>query len=281
MALERMGAARPLAGRVAPTADTMAERPWLLAELNYGAIKESPPFDVAVLPLGATEPHNLHLPYATDTIQVSTLASMACQRAFERGARVVALPAMPYGTETNQMRFPLAMNLNPSTVAQVITDLVDSLAAHGVRKCVLLNGHGGNDLKWVLRELHLKTPVHLFLCNWYKVAADQYGTIFEDAGDHAGEMETSMIMALRPELVEFARADAGTMARTRFEAVNRGWVEITRPWHLLTTNSGAGDPRPSTAEKGHALIEIVVERLSSFLYELAKSPLDDRFPYPA
>ena len=71
------------------------------------------------------------------------------------------------------MRFPLAMNLNPSTVARVITDLVASLATHGVRKCVLLNGHGGNDLKWVLRELHLTTPVHLFLCNWYKMAADQ------------------------------------------------------------------------------------------------------------
>ena len=96
------------------------------------------------------------------------------------------LPPLPYGTETNQMRFPLAMNLNPSTVARVITDLVRSLETHGVRKCVLLNGHGGNDLKWVLRELHSETKVHLFLCNWYKVAADQYPTIFDDAGDHAG-----------------------------------------------------------------------------------------------
>lgn len=259
----------------------MTSRPWLLADLNYGAIKEGPPIDVAVLPLGATEPHNLHLPYATDTLQVETLASLACQRAHERGARVVVLPAIPYGTETNQMRFPLAMNLNPSTLAAVITDLVASLATHGIRKCVLLNGHGGNDLKWVLRELHLKTPVQLFLCNWYKVAADRYDELFEDAGDHAGEMETSMILAHFPALVDAARADAGTMAKSRFEAVNRGWVEITRPWHLLTTNSGAGDPRPATAEKGHALTEVVVERLASFLDELAQSPLDERFPFRA
>jgi creatinine amidohydrolase len=177
------------------------------------------------------------------------------------------------------MRFPMAMNLNPSTVARVIADLVDSLAAHGVHKCVLLNGHGGNDLKWVLREMHRSSPVHLFLCNWYKMAADRYKEIFDDAGDHAGEMETSMILAHFPALAAMDQADAGATARTRFEAVNRGWVEITRPWHLLTTNSGAGDPRPATAAKGHALTEIVVGRLAAFLKELAASPLGEDFPY--
>jgi creatinine amidohydrolase len=250
-----------------------------LSELNYGQVKSLPPFEVAVLPLGATEPHNLHLPYGTDTIQVETIGRMASERANGRGARVVCLPALPYGTETNQMRFPLAMNLNPSTVARVITDLVASLETHGIKKCVLLNGHGGNDLKWLLRELHTTTSVHLFLCNWYKVAADKYREIYDDAGDHAGELETSLILALRPDLVDLESADAGTMAKTRFDAVNRGWVEITRPWHLLTTNSGAGDPRPSTAEKGHATIEITVERIAGFLADLSASPADDRFPY--
>ncbi len=177
------------------------------------------------------------------------------------------------------MRFPMAMNLNPSTVARVITDLVASLETHGVKKCLLLNGHGGNDLKWVLRELHLSSNVHLFLCNWWKMAADRYKEVFEDAGDHAGELETSMILALRPELVAMDRADAGTMAKTRFEAVNKGWIEITRPWHLLTTNSGAGDPRPATAEKGRTITEVAVGRLADFLVELSSSPADDRFPY--
>ena len=254
-------------------------RPWLLADLNYGRVRALPPFEVAVLPLGATEPHNLHLPYATDTLQVEAVADLACARAHDRGARVVRLPALPYGTETNQMRFPLAMNLNPTTVAAVLTDLIDSLDAHAIRKCVLLNGHGGNDLKWVLRQLHLRTPVQIFLCNWYKVAADSHGELFEDAGDHAGELETSMILAHHPDLVEPDRADPGAVAPTRFEAVNRGWVEITRPWHLLTTNSGAGDPRPATAAKGEALTELVVDRIAGFLVDLAASPLDEKFPF--
>jgi creatinine amidohydrolase len=254
-------------------------RPWLLAELNYGIVKSQPTFEVAVLPLGATEPHNLHLPYATDTYQVETIAQRACARASERGARVVLLPTLPYGTETNQMKFPLAMNLNPTTVARVITDLVESLASHGIRKCLLLNGHGGNDLKWVLRELHRATPVHLFLCNWYKVASDHFQRLYADPGDHAGEMETSMGLAHFPHLVAISQADPGTLAPTRFAAVNQGWVEITRPWHLLTTNSGAGDPRPATAAQGEALTEIVVDRIAGFLHDLAISPIDNTFPY--
>jgi creatinine amidohydrolase len=254
-------------------------RPWLLAETNYGELRDRPGFEVAVLPFGATEPHNLHLPYGTDTLEVDAVGRLACERAHDLGARVVLLPTVPYGTETNQMAFPLAMNLNPSTLAQVVTDLVASLATHGIRKCVLLNGHGGNDFKWMLRELFGKTPVHLFLCNWYKLAADRHGSIFDHPGDHAGELETSMGLAHFPELVELERADDGALAKTRFEAVDRGWIEITRPWHLLTTNSGAGDPRPATAEKGRALTEIVVQRLADFLVELSRRAIDANFPY--
>ena len=111
-------------------------RPWNLSETNYGQVKAGP-FELAVLPLGATEPHNLHLPYGTDTIQVEAIGRLACEKAHQAGAKVALLPAIPYGTETNQMRFPMAMNLDPSTLARVIADLVDSLATHHVRKCIL------------------------------------------------------------------------------------------------------------------------------------------------
>jgi len=258
-------------------------RPWKLAETNYAYVKEHR-FEVAVLPLGATEPHNLHLPYGTDTLEGDTIGEAICAAAHQRGAKVVLLPTMPYGTETNQMAFPLAMNVNPSTLAAVIRDLVESLAHHGIRKIVLLNSHGGNDLKPVLRELYGRTSAHLFLCNWYRVLADEYGEIFERPDDHAGEMETSLILAYFPHLV--ARddqgnllADEGAIAATRFEAVNRGWVSITRPWHLLTTNSGAGNPHAASAEKGRQLVERLVERLAGFLVELSAANVDERFPF--
>lgn len=253
--------------------------PWKLAETTYGRVKDAPPFQVAVLPLGATEPHNLHLPYGTDTMQVDVVGSMACQRASERGARVILLPAIPYGTETNLMDFPLAMNLNPSTLGRVIGDLVDSLARHGIHKLLLLNGHGGNNLKWVLRELHLSTPVHLFLCDWFKVGSTVYNSIFEKPEDHAGEMETSMGLAYFPKLVNLEAADAGATRASRFEAVNQGWVQITRPWRRLTTNSGSGDPRAATAEKGRAYAEHTADQIAAFLVELAASAVDGDFPF--
>lgn len=256
-------------------------RPWHLAETNYGTLRERtrPPFEVAVLPFGATEPHNLHLPYGTDTYEVDAIADQACERAHTGGASVVRLPTLPYGTETNLMHFPLAMNVNPTTLLAVVGDLVASLAVHGIRKCLLLNGHGGNDFKWMLRQLAGTTPVHLFLCNWYRLASDRHASIFQEAGDHAGELETSMGLAHFPALVFPETADPGALATARFEAIRRGWVEISRPWHLLTTNTGAGDPRPATAAKGREITEIVVERLAAFLTELSAVPVDGTFPF--
>lgn len=260
-------------------------REWILSEINYGYVKDHP-CEVAVLPMGATEPHNLHLPYGTDTYEADAVGSRACEYAFRRGARVVMLPPIPYGTETNLMQFPLAMNVNPSTLGLLINDLVDSLARHQIHKLLILNSHGGNDFKPLLRELEGQTPVRLFLCDWYRqVSADAQAEIFEEPGDHAGEMETALALAFFPELV--ARdpetgeitADDGAVNQTRLEAVNRGWVSITRPWHLLTKNTGAGNPHPATAEKGQKLMDVLVERIGSFLVDLAASPIDERFPF--
>ena len=260
-------------------------RPWKLAEINYAYVKENP-FQVAVLPLGATEPHNLHLPYGTDTIEGDVVGEEICRAAFERGAKVILLPTIPYGTETNQIAYPLSLNVNPSTLAAVIRDLVESLARHNIKKIVLLNSHGGNDLKPILRELFGKTSAQLFLCNWYKVLADV---------EHANLRRSKAITRARwrprsswpigpsssgPADQSRARWRPTTgMAETKFDAVNRGWVSITRPWHLLTTNTGAGNPHAATAEKGRQMMKLLVERLSQFLVELSAAPLDERFPY--
>jgi creatinine amidohydrolase len=258
-------------------------RPYILAEANYAYTKANP-YEVAVLPLGATEPHNLHLPYGTDTFEGTIIGERICEAAHQRGAKVVLLPTIPYGTETNMHRFPLAVNVDPSTLFRFVTDLVHSCINSGVRKIVLLNSHGGNEMKPLLRELADKIDGQLFLCNWYTVLKDEYAQLMEHPDDHAGEMETSFILAFYPHLVARTAdgklaADDGATAQTRFEAVNRGWVSITRPWHLLTTNSGAGYPHAAHPDKAHKLLDLLVERLSTFLVELSQARLDERFPY--
>jgi len=197
------------------------------------------------------------------------------------------LPAIPYGTETNLQKFPLAMNLHPSTLLAIFRDLIDTLALHNIRKLVIVNGHGGNEFKPMLRELFGRGGVHLFLCEWYRgLSADVQKEIFDTPDDHAGEVETSLGLALFPQLVArdettgALRADAGATRVTQFDAVNRGWVSITRPWHLLTTNTGSGNPHKGSAEKGQKLFEHITTRLGGFLIELAAARVDDQFPYP-
>ncbi len=114
-------------------------------------------WDTAILPFGATETHNLHLPYGTDCLEAELLADILCQNAWEQGARLCLLPTIPFGTESNLQEFPLAINLQPSTLLQILTDIVQSLEKSGIRKLVLFNSHGGNDFKPFLRELYGRT----------------------------------------------------------------------------------------------------------------------------
>ena len=254
-----------------------------LEQMTYADTRDAI-FDTAILPLGATEPHNLHLPYATDTLEANTIGQAICNRAVQLGARVVLLPTIPYGTETNMRFLPLAMNVNPSTLYALITDLVESLSRSGIRRLILLNSHGGNELKPLLRELAGKTDVHLFLCDWFRLISDCYHDIFEHREDHAGEMETSLIMAYFPQLVRrnadgTLLADAGQTRPTQFDAVNRGWVSITRRWDLLTTNTGSGNPHQADADKGRRLVKIIADRLGPFVAELGAAELNDHFPF--
>jgi len=253
---------------------------YILAEQTHAFIRAQR-WEVGVLPFGATEPHNLHMPYGTDNIQVEEIGRRACEKACRAGARVLLLPTIPYGVNTNHLQVPgaLACSVTPTALLHVLADLVDAFERQGLKKLVLLNGHGGNELKPLTRELHHRTKVFLCVCDWYRMAADLYPGIFENPGEHADEVETSLGLAFFPELLHLEQADDGAARPSRFEAINRGWVSMTRPWHLATTNTGLGNPRAATAEKGRRLMDAVVERLSKFLIELAAAPMDERFPY--
>ena len=256
---------------------------WRLEELTLADVRRLD-YQVAVLPMGATEPHNLHLPYGTDSIEAQTLVDRCCARAWELGGRVVQLPTIPYGTETNMQQFPLAMNLQPSTLFLVLRDLVETLEASGLRKLLIFNSHGGNEFKPFLREIYGRTKVQIFLCNWYQMIRDKASQICDYADDHAGEMETSLILSFRPDLVRHSQdgkltADAGQRRELELEALREGWVGLTRPWHLLTTNSGSGNPHQANAAKGEQLAQSVVARIAPFLAELSQAPLDEHFPF--
>jgi len=130
----------------------MSTRPYVLAESTWKTV-DATPYDVAILPWGATEAHNYHLPYATDNVQAEQVAIRAAERAWNRGSRVVVLPAVPFGVNTTQLDIKLCLNMNPSTQAAVLRDLVSALDGQGIHKLLIVNGHGGNDFRQLIREL--------------------------------------------------------------------------------------------------------------------------------
>jgi creatinine amidohydrolase len=245
----------------------MAGRPYILEETTWQSVRDAH-YEVAVLPWGATEAHNYPLPYATDTIQCRAVAAEAARLATESGARVIVLPAVPFGVQTGQLDIPLCLNVNPSTQLVLLRDLVWSLAPHGIRKLVILNGHGGNDFRTMIRELQPQTDVFLCQVNWYACLDPK--PFFREPGDHAGELETSVMQHVAGDLVgPLADAGPGRERKFRVQGLREGWAWAPRQWTQITDDTGVGDPRNATAAKGEAFLRAVTERLAGFLVELA------------
>ena len=250
-------------------------RPWVLGECTWSDVSTAR-FEVALLPWGATEAHNRHLPYATDTIETESVAIASAALAWDRGARVLVLPPIPFGVNTGQREIPFCLNMMPGTQAAVLRDLLPSLQDHGVRKLVILNGHGGNDFRQIIRELQPSTSIVLAQVNWYQVVSPS--EFFDEPGDHAGELETSVTLHLRPDLVRpLDSAGSGKARAHRISGFREGWAWMPRHWVKVTDDTGVGDPGRSTAAKGSAYFAAVTEKLGGFLLELAASDPEDLF----
>lgn len=251
---------------------------WDLTATNLRRISRRR-YEVAVVPIGATEAHNRHLPEGQDVRQTTYIARRCCETAFGHGASVICLPTIPYGVDCNLLAFPLSIHVSQATLDALMREIIVSLHHHGMQKIVILNGHGGNDFAPLIRQVQSDLPVHVFLCNWWTVANDRYREIFDAPDDHAGEMETSVALALCPELVELEHAGDGHVRPWRFEALTQGWVRTSREFARLNDHCGVGDPRRATAEKGRKFLDVVCERVSAFLVELAQTPIDAHFPH--
>ncbi|NOT75387.1 MAG: creatininase family protein [Cyclobacteriaceae bacterium] len=254
----------------------MEPRPYILADISWKTVKDAS-YDLAILPWGATEAHNYHLPYGTDIIEAERIAAESAKIAWEQGAKIIVLPVIPFGVNTGQYDVMLDMNMNPSTQLAVLRDVVEVLDRHKIYKLIILNSHGGNDFKTMIRELGLKFPsMFLCQCNWFQ-AVDQK-EFFEHKDDHAGEMETSVMMHLTPELVlPLSQAGDGTAKKFRFSAILEGWAWAERKWTQVTKDTGVGDPRKASADKGERYVKAVTQKVSHFFLEVSRTAQNDLY----
>lgn len=250
-------------------------RPYILSETNWKSVK-STGYEVAILPWGATEAHNYHLPYGTDNYESRHVAAEAGRKAWEKGAKVIVLPAIPFGVNTGQLDIPLTISMNPSTQALVLADIARSLDGQGIKKLVIVNSHGGNDFRQMIRELQATCGVFIAAINWWSCIDPT--PFYDEPGDHAGELETSVMMEIAPDLIlPLSEAGSGHARKFRIDGLNNGLAWTPRRWTSVTDDTGSGDPSRATREKGARHLEAVTDRIGDFFVDVARADIDDLY----
>lgn len=249
----------------------------MLNECNFGILR-SKEIDLAVLPWGATEPHNYHLPYGTDTLETRFIAEKAAEKAVKSGAKVMVLPAIHLGMQNpGQTDIPFCLNAGIETQLSILRDIVKSLKRQEFKKLLVLNGHGGNDFKPLIRDLYSDIDdFFIGQANWYEIIDTR--SYFNEAGDHAGEMETSIMMYAFPGLVsDLKNAGSGESKKFSLDCLNNKEVWIPRNWSRVSKDTGIGSPVAASAEKGKRFVEDLTDKLADIFIEIGGADINNLY----
>jgi creatinine amidohydrolase len=282
----RMGESKmsPMTAHHSPHApQALASHRW--ADLNtrdFAAL--DPARTVAVLPLGATEQHGPHLPLSVDTVLVEGVLKAALTHLNESDP-VLVLPTQTVGLSTEHTAFPGTLHLSPQTLIQVWCDIGASVARAGVKKLLMFNAHGGNVglMDVVARELRAQHGLIVYSSSWYNLPLDasvmaQFSADEHRFGVHAGDIETSMMLALSPQRVNMTEAQnfaSTSQERAKHYALLGNGKSAKLGWHMQDYNAhgAAGNAAAATAAKGEALVQSAGEQLALLLQELVALPL--------
>jgi creatinine amidohydrolase len=229
-----------------------------------------------VIPLGSCEQHGHHLPVFVDTIQVQRIADEVEQKMRER---ILMLPAIWVGSSHHHLDYPGTISLPPEVYTTVIKHIVRSVLHAGFKRLFFLNGHGGNEvpvsqaLAALVAESDEADDAYLAMASWWSVGRDALDpkrlSLTTPGISHACEVETSMMLAIRPDLVDMAKAiePSPVLKSDWFKFEYGGKVGVFRRYHRLTAPGNMGAPKAATKQKGDAMIAGVVAEIVRFLNE--------------
>lgn len=239
---------------------------------------------VAVLPLGATEQHGPHLPLAVDSCLVDAVVASALPL-LAVDLPVLVLPTQMVGKSNEHARFPGTLTLGAETLIRVWTEIGECVAATGVRKLLLFNAHGGQVglMDVVARDLRARHDLIVYSGNWYDLplpdqAMDPFDAAERRFGVHGGDMETSMMLALRPDRVDMSRAlDFASTAQIRardYPILGNG-KSARLAWQIQDYNAlgACGNAAAASADKGRSLVAAAAGQLALLLAEMSRLPL--------
>jgi creatinine amidohydrolase len=250
---------------------------------------------IAVLPVAAVEQHGPHLPVSVDLDLVDGVIAAALPH-IAPDCPVLFLPTQAIGKSNEHLRFPGTLSLSAETLIRLWTDIGESVARAGVKKLVIFNSHGGQVqvMDIVARDLRARLDMLVWSCNWFTLplgaAGEQFGPLEHRFGIHAGDMETSMMLKLRPHQVNMAYAQnfgSSSQARAeKFEILGNGY-SAKLAWQTQDLNAfgAAGDALAATPEKGAAVIDQAGRMLAQLLHEIEQiSPnalvAEPQYPHP-
>ena len=226
-----------------------------------------------ILPIASLEQHGPHLPLSTDT----TISEYIAKRIAERCPQACLMPAIPLGCSAEHLGFAGTISLEPETVSRLLLEVSASLRACGLRKLFIINGHGGNrsTLESAMASAKQSQPdMHLYTFTIIDVAKEKFAELRKSARrliGHADEMETSMMLAIRPDVVDMSKAvmtEPNLPAPLSFEPEDLTGVSFSWTTKQLSETGVIGDPRHATAETGRNLIEFVVAKISAKINQL-------------
>jgi creatinine amidohydrolase len=239
---------------------------------------------VAVLPVAAVEQHGPHLPVSVDMTLVEGVLAAALPR-LHPDDEILVLPTQSVGKSNEHIRFPGTLTLKAETLMALWTEIGESVARAGVKKLVLFNSHGGqvSVMDIVARELRTRCDMLVFSVNWFSLPlGDEVNGLFTAEehrfGIHAGDMETSMMLALTPQAVDMAQArdfkSASQERAAKFEILGNG-TSAKMGWQTQDYNpfGACGNATLATADKGRAVIDAAGAKLAQLLHEVSQVPM--------
>ncbi len=248
-------------------------RPVVLSAVTWPEAKTAfAEAEVVLIPLGSNEQHGPGMTLSTDI----TLATAVATRVAERlRPRAIVAPSLPFGLSPHHMRFPGTITLQPATFGAVLFDTMRSLKQHGAKRFFLLNGHGGNQayLSVIATQARMELGVPVATAIYLTAAADLLKERFGRAYAHACEIESSLGLALAPEIVRTEALVKGEELPPRYRhtalagggAPAGAFVDAAAAFEEITANGNIGDPRLGTREDGEAIAALAVQRLVEFL----------------
>jgi len=243
-----------------------------LSLTNYFEVPKPGVYDdfVVVIPWGAIEPHNYHLPYLTDCILAREIALKSVSKLDENSiSKAVVFPYIYAGSQNpGQTKYPFCIHFNTETQKAILKDIIFGLHKQRVRKVVILNGHMGNCFKSIVRDLEQEFDIIIVVIDWLDIPNLPQSDYFENKEDHAGEVETSAMLYFHPELVNMENAGDGNHGDFNIDGLKNktGWTP--RDWSRISKDTGVGDPRKATQEKGEVYIEKVTDEISKLIKDL-------------